>query len=359
MIIKTNRLMLTAVLPMLIISSGQCDSIAETGPYIGLGLGYSITNIDSDSIQDGLCGGSCIAYSDNEDSLGLKIFGGYLFNDYLAVEGGYVNLGKFTYTATSTTGTSDGTYKVQGGNLDLLFHLPLMDMFSLTARGGLLYSQLKEDYSNSGSYTKSSLGYKYGLGFQYDFTPAWGLRAEWEDYHLEESFAGGADVHLLSIGVVYRFGIEEEVVPEPEPVVIIKEVKVPVEPIVITSPPPPPERIVLASDALFDFDQSELVAQGKATLTELAKNIKENDHLIITGHTDDVGTEEYNLELSDRRANAVRDFLIEQGISPEQIETVAKGESEPIADNVTDEGRTANRRVDINIVTTTQQKETK
>jgi OOP family OmpA-OmpF porin len=278
---------------------------------------------------------------------------GYLFNEFLAVEAGYVNLGQFTYKATSTTTTTNGSYKLQGA--DVLAHLPLFfDGFSLTARGGLLYAHLKEEYSNTGSYTKNGLGFKYGLGAQYDFSPAWGLRGELENYHLEESFAGGADMQLFSIGVVYRFGVKEEVIPEPEPIVIIKEVQIPAESIVITTPPPPAERIVLASDALFDFDQAKLLQQGQAALKKLAQNITENDRLIITGHTDNVGTEEYNLKLSDKRANAVKDYLVLQGISSEQIETEAKGESEPVADNDTDEGRTANRRVEIIIITKTK-----
>jgi OOP family OmpA-OmpF porin len=131
-------------------------------------------------------------------------------------------------------------------------------------------------------------------------------------------------------------------------------VKVPAEPIVIISPPPPAERIVLATDTLFDFDKATLVPQGKATLKGLVKKIEADDRLIITGHTDDVGEEEYNLDLSDQRANAVRNFLIINGIAPAQIETIAKGESEPIADNTTEEGRTANRRVNISIITTTK-----
>jgi OOP family OmpA-OmpF porin len=131
-------------------------------------------------------------------------------------------------------------------------------------------------------------------------------------------------------------------------------VQIPAESIVITTPPPPAERIVLASDALFDFDQAKLLQQGQAALKKLAQNITENDRLIITGHTDNVGTEEYNLKLSDKRANAVKDYLVLQGISSEQIETEAKGESEPVADNDTHEGRTANRRVEIIIITKTK-----
>lgn len=357
---QAKKAILSAALLGIMAVSGQCGSIAEPGAYIGFGLGYSMSDIDSSTVQQGLCGGDCSAYTDDENSLGFKVFGGYMFNEYFSVEGGYFNLGRFSYEAVPTTGPVTGEYKVQGTNLDLLLTLPLHEAFSVTARSGLLYSRFTESYSHTGTLTKNSMGFKYGLGFQYDFDPAWALRGELENYHLEEPSAGGADVQLISFGLVYRFGIEEE--PEPEPVVIIKEVEVvkvvevAAEPIVIVEPAPPAERIILASDALFDFDKADLIPQGQATLVKLARNIKETDQLIITGHTDDVGSESYNLELAQRRADAVRDFLLTQKIASGQIETISKGESEPIADNATDEGRAANRRVEFKILTTTEKR---
>ena len=72
-------------------------------------------------------------------------------------------------------------------------------------------------------------------------------------------------------------------------------------------------------------------------------------HLRITGHTDDVGSASYNLELSRWRANAARDFLVDRGIAEDRIHTAGKGEAEPLVDNLTDEHRAMNRRIHVEI----------
>lgn len=71
--------------------------------------------------------------------------------------------------------------------------------------------------------------------------------------------------------------------------------------------------------------------------------------MLIVGHTDSTGPEEYNQRLSERRAEAAAAFLMEQGIRPSHIRTLGKGESEPVASNDTPEGRQLNRRVEIAI----------
>jgi len=68
--------------------------------------------------------------------------------------------------------------------------------------------------------------------------------------------------------------------------------------------------------------------------------------LMIKGHTDSVGSDEYNLGLSDRRANSVRQYLVNQGIDPSRLSSKGYGEAEPIAPNNTDEGRAKNRRIE-------------
>jgi OOP family OmpA-OmpF porin len=69
--------------------------------------------------------------------------------------------------------------------------------------------------------------------------------------------------------------------------------------------------------------------------------------VIATGHTDSVGTDAYNQRLSERRAAAVKDYLVSKGIPASKITTIGKGESQPVATNKTAEGRQKNRRVDI------------
>ncbi len=70
----------------------------------------------------------------------------------------------------------------------------------------------------------------------------------------------------------------------------------------------------------------------------------------IAGHTDSVGSEMYNLRLSEARANAVRDYLIQHGISPDRLIAKGYGESRPIAPNTTREGRAKNRRVEFTVI---------
>ena len=69
--------------------------------------------------------------------------------------------------------------------------------------------------------------------------------------------------------------------------------------------------------------------------------------VIATGHTDSIGTDEYNQKLSERRAAAVKDYLVSKGMPAAKITTIGKGESQPVATNKTAEGRQKNRRVDI------------
>jgi OOP family OmpA-OmpF porin len=122
-------------------------------------------------------------------------------------------------------------------------------------------------------------------------------------------------------------------------------------------PPPPPEpvyeKITLSAKALFDFDKSNLKPEGKAALDDVADRIKAKGASVvdidIVGHTDSIGTEEYNQGLSERRANSVRDYIVSMGVDPSIIDVMGKGESDPVADNSTKEGRAQNRRVDVSI----------
>jgi OmpA-OmpF porin, OOP family len=111
------------------------------------------------------------------------------------------------------------------------------------------------------------------------------------------------------------------------------------------------QAITIQADALFDFDKSNLRADGKAKIDEALGKIKgqgiEVEMIIVTGHTDSVGSEAYNQRLSDRRAATVKDYMVSQGIAAGKITTVGKGELQPVATNKTKEGRQKNRRTDI------------
>ena len=99
----------------------------------------------------------------------------------------------------------------------------------------------------------------------------------------------------------------------------------------------------------FRFDHSDLTSGGKDTLIAVANTLKERStiNVDVIGHTDWVGTNAYNMKLSQARAETVRLFLIDQGISADRIMVKWRGEEEPMADNNSDAGRALNRRSEI------------
>jgi OOP family OmpA-OmpF porin len=116
------------------------------------------------------------------------------------------------------------------------------------------------------------------------------------------------------------------------------------------------QAVVIQADALFDFDKSVLRPDGKQSIDDAMGKIRGTDleMVIATGHTDSVGTDAYNQKLSERRAAAVKDYLVSKGIPAAKITTIGKGESQPVATNKTAEGRQKNRRVDIEFKGTRQ-----
>lgn len=109
------------------------------------------------------------------------------------------------------------------------------------------------------------------------------------------------------------------------------------------------QSVVIQADALFDFDKSVVRPDGKKSIDEALAKLQgvSLEMVIATGHTDSIGTDAYNQKLSERRAAAVKDYLVSKGIPSAKITTIGKGETQPVATNKTKEGRQKNRRVDI------------
>ncbi|BCO30350.1 membrane protein [Thiohalobacter sp. COW1] len=132
-----------------------------------------------------------------------------------------------------------------------------------------------------------------------------------------------------------------EPVAEPEP-----------EPAPVPAPQPVYKTVNLGAGALFDLNSDALRAEGKRELDQLVSDLgqlSDVQSIQIAGHTDSTGDAAYNKDLSVRRANAVKNYLLEKGVDPSIMTTVGWGETKPIADNSTRAGRAQNRRVEITI----------
>jgi OOP family OmpA-OmpF porin len=123
--------------------------------------------------------------------------------------------------------------------------------------------------------------------------------------------------------------------------------------VVEAPPPPPPPPVVTYEKTTMSTSADVLKEEGKVALHALGDDIKAKSGKVvdidIIGHTDSTGPEDYNQGLSERRAQAVADFIIGEGIDASIIDVSGEGESNPIASNDTREGRSENRRVDVNV----------
>jgi outer membrane protein OmpA-like peptidoglycan-associated protein len=107
--------------------------------------------------------------------------------------------------------------------------------------------------------------------------------------------------------------------------------------------------ITLPGNVLFATNKAELLPAAQAKLAQVADALKnQDDHaMVVEGHTDSQGTEAANLDLGQRRAQSVRDYLVSRGVSADKISASGVGQGRPIADNKTVDGRAQNRRVEI------------
>ena len=131
-----------------------------------------------------------------------------------------------------------------------------------------------------------------------------------------------------------------------EPDLVPKPAAPPPPPAAAPAPPPPPapapapapapqvQKITLASKALFDFDKAILKPEGKAAIDSeiISKlsSVQKLELVLVTGHTDRIGSQQYNQRLSERRADAVRDYLVSRGVPRDRIETLGMGKTQPV-----------------------------
>lgn len=310
----------------IVLTLSPIASAIESGWYAGANIGQSSADIDDQRITRSLLGSGFATTSMNEDerSAAGKIFGGYQFNPYVALEGGYFNLGKFGYTAsTSPAGSLSGDIRLQGLNLDVVGILPLTEKFSAFGRVGVIHAQARDNFSSTGlvnrpasSPRQNDTGYKFGAGVQYAFTDRLAVRGEVERYRINDAIGNKGDIDMATVGLVYRFGVQGQ---RPAPRVEAPAVAAIAAPAPAPAPAmPPPVRVqaplmkvAFSADSLFDFNQHALKPSGRGALDKFASDLKgvNYDVVKVTGHTDRIGSHAYNMKLSTRRAEAVKSYL--------------------------------------------------
>ena len=320
--------------------------------YLGAGAGMARSaNETARTTGILLPGVDTVSSSSDRNDNAFKVFGGYQINPNIAIEGGLYDLGKSRFTThTSPAGTLSGATKVRGLNVDVVGTLPFTERFAGLARVGAHHAFSQEDHSGTGagaglsSSTKhNNTNYKVGLGVQYALSPAVLVRGEMERYRVKDITGRRNNIDMASVSLVFPFGRADApralaaapvyvapvyVAPAPAPT-----------PVVVVAPPPAvvvapmPQRVSFSADALFASDASAVRPEGKVALDTFGKQLNGTTYQSITveGHTDRMGSAEYNQALSNRRASSVKDYLVTIGrMDPAKINAVGKGEDTPV-----------------------------
>ncbi len=248
----------------------------------------------------------------------------------------------------SAAGATGGRYKQTTAGFDALYMFSRSNVrpFLLAglgvSRNNLSYSGVPHLVGADTSRTSPEAN--VGLGLQYLLNDKLGLqvdlREQWSRGVVPNSAGTSSQVEtlantILSVGGIVRFGAVAQL-----PVVAAAD---PVAPVADSMPKeatpaveackPTSEVISIASEKLFDFDKAALKAEGMATLEEMAAKIKASSEIktvIVTGHTDRIGSDEYNQKLSEKRAAQVANTLIAQGVDAALITSSGKGETQPV-----------------------------
>lgn len=268
--------------------------------------------------------------------------GGYNFSKNFAVEA------LFDYVATESTKTDLGDADLYRYGGDLLWHfLPDNKLVPYLAAG---YAGITVDRDDQQNMTKGA--FDYGPGIKYFLNDNLALRGDFRHliFHDNETLFN----YEYTVGVIYQFGgTKPAPAPVPPPVAVTPPKVTPPPPPAPEAPrkpvpavEPPPERMkyCVSLNLEFDIDKAEIRPEYQDEVARVGDLMKKYPETTadIEGHTDDVGNDGYNMQLSQRRAESVVKDL---GVDPSRLTAKGYGETKPIADNTTDAGRQKNRRI--------------
>ena len=211
---------LSIVAALLAISAAGAVHAQSAAPwYAGVSLGSSRSNVSAGEVNDFLrsLGYGAPSTSADDKDAAYKFLIGYRFSPVIAVEGFYADLGKYntrTSVATPFIGNVNADYKSKGFGVDVVLSAPITQEFSVYGRLGVIQAKTEGRFSSNGSIgllanrgSKNKTGQHFGVGLQYDLSPALALRGEVETYRKlgDDTTGGELKVDVLSLGAIFRF----------------------------------------------------------------------------------------------------------------------------------------------------------
>jgi OOP family OmpA-OmpF porin len=288
-------------------------------------------------------------YNFFEHSQNLKdapVYGGrigYNFTRYFGIEVAGEYIGTWL-NDSSITGTKEGQFRAPTDKVNLTFYhidavLHLIpdgrfNPFIVAGYGGVHYNP------SMSAHDHDMPAFNVGIGAKYWLTDHIALRVDVKDYMVTEIFQETYNNIGATLGIVFAFGGRAKPARAPEP-----RAKVPEKVVILAAEPKVEEKVMVAAaepavvilafeDIHFDFDKSTLKPEAQIILKRSIQLLKDNPNaqIRIAGYTSASGTAEYNQKLSERRANAVREYLISEGIiTPDRLTIIGYGERHPAA----------------------------
>lgn len=308
-------------------------------PYFGIQTGLS-------HYED-----ACLktASSCKDDVLGYGIFAGYNFSQSWAMEIGVLSYGEPQANYPSNKVSA----RIWGGDTSIIGYYPLAQNWQLFGRLGAAW--LEVDKLND---TRSSaIDPLVGIGVRYSPSKLWSLHSEYRFIDgIGDRKTQQADLHSLFVGFSINFDLfnKSEGRADNHTTARPTSIDIPQTKLINTHA----SSGVVHDKTLFTSNSAKL--ENTQPLLQLWDDIQDHPDstILVEGHTDNIGSEAYNLRLSIQRAKAVADFFVQNGVEQNRIKVMGSGETRPIATNRNEDDRQKNRRVEITFPYKTNQIET-